>query len=77
MPVANFDSDVSRFATLVDPPIHGVKTHIHQCADCSWEVEGDTAPPRCPKCHGSNFERFPRYGSILELVGGEVKKNCR
>lgn len=36
-----------------------------QCRRCGYEPPSITAPEKCPKCHGSSFERFPRPMSTL------------
>ena len=40
-----------------------------QCRCCSFEPEDPfLLPPRCPKCHGSSWERFARPGACADFA---------
>jgi hypothetical protein len=49
------------------PATHRVAIFTLQCRSCGFEPEDTVVAPKvCPKCHGSEWERFARPGSILD-----------
>jgi hypothetical protein len=75
VPVEPFTSDPqsSPYATLSDAP-KAVFPYRLQCRMCGFEPDDAVTPPRrCPKCHGSAWERFAFPRAMLMVADRDTQ----